>query len=332
MNSRSQFIVAELSANHLGSLDRALALVDAAAVAGADAVKLQTFSPESMVADPTYVITDGPWAGRLLIDLYREAQTPREWHGPIFERARALHLVAFSTPFSPDDADFLETLSCPLYKIASFELVDLPLIRHVAAKGRPMILSSGMATLAEGEEAVRAAVGAGCRDLTVLKCTSAYPAPPAVANLATMEDMRARFGCKVGLSDHTLGIAVPVAAAVLGADMIEKHLTLRRADGGPDAAFSLEPHEFAQMVEACRAAAAAIGEPAYGPTPAEAPQLLLRRSLWWAGDHPAGDIAASIRTARPATGLHPRELDHTIGRRLTRDVRAGDPVLDTDFT
>lgn len=328
----SPFIVAELSANHLGSLERALALVDAAAAAGADAVKLQTFSPESMVADPAYVITDGPWAGRRLIDLYLEAQTPREWHAPIFERARALHLVAFSAPFGPDDADFLETLSCPLYKIASFELVDLPLIRHVAEKGRPMILSSGMATLAEVEEAAGAAVEAGCRDLTVLKCTSAYPAPVAVSNLATMADLAKRLRCKAGLSDHTLGIGVAVAAAALGADMIEKHLTLKRADGGPDAGFSLESHEFAQMADACRAAAQAVGEPTYGPTPAEAPQLLLRRSLWWAKDQGEGELAASIRTARPALGLHPRELDRTIGRTLARDVRAGDPVLETDFT
>lgn len=332
MNSRSPFIVAELSANHLSSLDRALALVEAAAAAGADAVKLQTFSPESMVADPAYIIPDGPWAGRLLIDLYREAQTPREWHGPIFDRARSLRLVAFSAPFGPDDADFLESLSCPLYKIASFELVDLPLIRHVALKGRPMILSTGMAMLEEVEEAAGAAVDAGCRDLTVLKCTSAYPAPVAVSNLATMADLAHRLGCKVGLSDHTLGIGVAAAAAALGADMIEKHLTLRRADGGPDAGFSLEPQEFAQMVQACREASAAVGEPAYGPMPAEAPQLQLRRSLYWAGDQPAGDIAASIRTARPAAGLHPRELENTIGRTLTRDVRAGEPVLESDFT
>lgn len=328
---KAPFIVAELSANHQGLLQRALDLVAAAAAAGADAVKLQTFTPESMVADPDYVIPDGPWAGRRLIELYAEALTPREWHGPIFRHARALGLPAFSTPFSPDDADFLESIGCPIFKIASFELVDLPLIAHVAAKGKPVVLSTGMASIAEVEEAVSAAVGAGCTDLTVLKCTSAYPAPPAAANLVTMAHMAKRFGCKAGLSDHTLGIAVPVAATVMGAAMIEKHLTIRRADGGPDAGFSLEPHEFAQMVAACRAAAVAVGHVTYGPEPSEHPQLALRRSLWWTKDQAAGTKATGIRTARPALGLHPRELTRITGQVLARDVRSGQPVQPEDL-
>jgi sialic acid synthase SpsE len=273
-------IVAELSANHLGSLDRALRIIDAAKWAGADAVKFQTFQVKSLAPDPDRVIDSGPWAGRRAGELYSQAQTPRKWHEALFNYARAIQIEPFSSVFSPDDVDFLEELNCPRYKIASFELVDLDLIHSAAKTGKPVILSVGMATMADIYDAVCMAHG-GSPDVTVLKCTSAYPTPVSEANLATMVHLRQTFEemgtkTKVGLSDHTLGIAVPVAATALGAVMIEKHLTLKRADGGPDAAFSLEPNEFKGMVQACRDAAAAIGEVRYQPTESEKPQLQFR--------------------------------------------------------
>lgn len=268
-------IVAEISANHLGSLDRALRIVGVAAAAGADAVKLQTYTPEQM-ADPGLIIPRGPWAGRNAVALYREGHTPREWHKPLFERAHSLGLMAFSSVFHPDDVDFLETLGCPMYKISSFELTDLNLIHYAGRTGKPIVISTGMATVEEIYAAVMANYGAV--DLTLLKCTSAYPASPADANLLTMRAMRQHFCVKVGLSDHTMGMGVAIAAAALGASMIEKHLTLSRADGGPDAAFSMEPSEFAQMVVECRRAAQAVGEVRYGPSAAEAEHLGLRRA------------------------------------------------------
>lgn len=270
-------IVAEIGANHNGSLERALALVWAAADAGADAVKFQTFSPEQMVA-PGVVIEKGPWKGRNAIDLYRETHTPREWHKLLFESAHSAGLEAFSSVFHPDDVDFLETLGCPMYKIASFELTDLNLIRHAASTGKPIVLSTGMATSEEIYNGADAAYLAGARDTTLLKCTSAYPADASEANLATMSEMALEFGCKIGLSDHTQGIGVAVAAVALGATMIEKHLTLKRSDGGPDSAFSMEPDEFAQLVTECRRAEQAIGSVRYGPTEAEQSSLALRRS------------------------------------------------------
>lgn len=271
-------IVAELSANHLGSLNRALKIIDAAKAAGADAIKFQTYTVKGMVDDPGQVLSSGPWAGRSLGELYAEAMTPRSWHQTLFEYARSISIEPFSTPFTPDDVDFLEELHCPRYKIASFELTDHNLIRYAAKTGKPLIMSTGMATQMEISAAVVNAQAAGCDDITLLKCTSGYPAPPEEVNLATLISLRCAPGVKaVGLSDHTQGLGVAVAATVLGASMIEKHLTLARADGGPDAAFSMEPHEFAQMVTECRRAAAAIGEVRYGPTPAEAPQVALRR-------------------------------------------------------
>lgn len=275
--SMRPFIVAELSANHLGSLERALRIIDEAKRAGADAVKFQTFTVAGMVEDPKAVLTSGPWAGRSLGDLYAEAMTPRSWHQVLFAYARAIGIEPFSTPFTPDDVDFLEEFDCPRYKIASFELTDHALIRYAARTGKPLIMSTGMADRFEIAAAVGIATGAGCGDVTLLKCTSAYPAPPEEANLRTMVDMAGRYIVKTGLSDHTPGIGVAVAAAALGASVIEKHLTLSRADGGPDAAFSMEPDEFAQMVTECRRAAAAMGEIHYGPTDAEKPQLGLRR-------------------------------------------------------
>ena len=272
------YIVAELSANHLGSLERALRIIDAAKWAGADAIKFQTFAVKSLAPDPDRVIESGPWAGSSMGDLYSQAQTPRQWHETLFAYARANEIEPFSSVFSPDDVDFLEELRCPRYKIASFELVDLDLVRYAAGKGKPIVMSTGMATAWDIGEAYFAAWGmANCPSITLLKCTSAYPATAADANLSTMGDMRKAFRhAEVGLSDHTLGIAVPVAATALGAAMIEKHLTLKRSDGGPDAAFSLEPDEFKQMVSACREAAEAIGEVRYGPTESERAQLQFR--------------------------------------------------------
>lgn len=272
---KNPFIVAELSGNHRGQLSYALELVEAAANAGADAVKLQTFTPEQMT-QPGVMLETGPWAGRELLDLYRETHTPRDWHQAIFSRAKALGMVAFSSVFHPDDVAFLETLECPIYKIASFELTDLTLIRVAAKTGKPIILSTGMASTWDIEKAV-AACQANLAP-TLLKCTSAYPAPVETANLALMQHMAQYFGCEVGLSDHTMGIACAVAATALGASVIEKHLTLSRADGGPDSAFSAEPDEFLAMVLNCRDAAQAIGAPIYGPTAAEAPSVPLRRS------------------------------------------------------
>lgn len=279
------FIVAELSANHLGSLDRAVDIVQAAADAGADAIKLQTFTPEQM-AETNAVVESGPWAGRKLLELYREAHTPREWHKPLFGLAKLRGMVAFSSVFHPDDVDFLETLDCPIYKIASFELTDLALIERTARTMKPVIMSTGMATYDEIAGAARivwrhgkggAMKAASDGDVTLLKCTSAYPADASDSNLATLADIRERFSCDVGLSDHTPGIGVAVAATALGATVIEKHLTLSRADGGPDAAFSMEPHEFAQLVTECRRAAAAIGVVRYGPSASEASSVPLRR-------------------------------------------------------
>lgn len=270
--------VAELSANHLGSFERAAKLVYAAKEAGADAVKLQTFTPEQM-ADAGATLKSGPWSGCSLLDLYREAHTPREWHKPLFDLIRDLGMVAFSSVFHPDDVDFLETLDCPMYKIASFELNDHALIRHAARTSKPLVISTGMATLNEISDAACVASLAGCRDLTILKCTSAYPAPAREANLAAMRNLAVIPRCKAfGLSDHTMGHSVSLAASVMGASMIEKHLTLARADGGPDAAFSMEPAEFAEMVTECRRAVEAIGEVRYGPTAAETAHLGLRRA------------------------------------------------------
>lgn len=269
-------MVAEMSANHLGSLARAHAIVEAAAQAGADAVKLQTFTPEQMV-DAGKVIETGPWAGRLAIELYREAHTPRAWHQELFDHANQVGLVAFSSVFHPDDVDFLETIGCPIYKIASFEMTDTDLIRYAASTGKPLIISTGMAT--EEEIGVAAAAADNSSDLTLLKCTSAYPADASEANLLTMQTLTYYPRCRAtGLSDHTMGIGVAIAAVALGASVIEKHLTISRADGGPDAGFSMEPLEFAQLVTECRRAASAIGEVRYGPTATEAPSTLLRRA------------------------------------------------------
>jgi pseudaminic acid synthase len=327
------FIIAELSGNHNRSLERALALVDAAAEAGADAVKLQTYTPETMTLDldaPDFVIDDPQslWNRRKLFELYEEAHTPWEWHPEIFARCRERGLLAFSTPFDETAVDFLESLDVPGYKIASFEVTDLPLIRKVASRGRPMIISTGMATLAELDECVQSARGAGCEQIVLLKCTSTYPASPANSNLLTIPHLRKLFGLEVGLSDHTLGIGVAVAAVALGASVIEKHLTLARRDGGVDAAFSLEPDELALLVREARAAWEARGEVHYGAVASEVPSLKFRRSIYISADMRAGEIFTTdnLRIVRPGNGLPPKFYPFLLGKRIRADAKRGTPT------
>lgn len=327
------FIIAELSGNHGGSLDIALELVDAAADAGADAVKLQTYTADTMTLDvdaDDFRVTDptSPWANATLYQLYDKASTPWEWHKPLFERARSRGLIAFSSPFDATAVDLLEDLDAPCYKIASFEIVDLPLIRRVARTGKPLIISTGMATLAEIDQAVRAARQSGCKELVLLKCTSTYPAPPEHANLATIPAMAKAFSCDVGLSDHTLGIGVSVAAVALGAVAIEKHLTMRRSDGMVDGSFSLEPEELRSLVvESCRAWNA-VGQVSFGPSDADRLSLKYRRSLYVVNDLEAGDTLGrdDVRAIRPGYGLPPGSLEEVIGRRLTKAVTRGTAV------
>lgn len=327
------FIIAEMSGNHNRSLDRALAIVDAAAAAGAHAIKLQTYTADTITLDVRggdFEITDGAslWAGNNLHDLYKLAYTPWEWHGPIVERAKELGLICFSSPFDETAVDFLETLDVPAYKIASFENNHLPLIRKAAATGKPLIISTGMASLAELDEAVRAARDAGCRDLVLLKCTSTYPATPDNSNVLTIPHMRELFGCEVGLSDHTMGVGVAAAAVAHGATVIEKHFTLSRADGGVDSAFSLEPHEMSTVVTETERAWRGLGGVAYGPTEAERRSLVFRRSIYVAQNIKAGELFTpeNVRIVRPGTGLHPRFFDYIIGRRAARDAARGAPM------
>jgi pseudaminic acid synthase len=327
------FIVAEMSGNHNQSLDRAFAIVDAAARAGADALKLQTYTADTMtlnMTDREFVISDEAslWKGKSLYKLYQEAHTPWEWHAQIFERARKLGMLAFSTPFDESAVDFLESLGAPCYKIASFENTDLPLIRKVASTGKPMIISTGMASVAELDEAVRAARQAGCTELVLLKCTSTYPANPSDSNVATIPHMRELFGCEVGLSDHTMGCGVAVAAVALGATLIEKHFTLRRADGGVDSAFSLEPAELAQLCAETARAWQGLGNITYGGTKAEEKSRAFRRTLYISKDLRKGEVLTSenVRIVRPGLGLAPKFYDVVLGKRVTEDVVAGTPV------
>lgn len=324
------FVIAEMSGNHNQSLERALALVDAAADAGAHALKLQTYTPDTMtldldegefhIGDP-----DSLWSGTSLYRLYGEAYTPWEWHEPIFRRARERGLEAFSTPFDATSVDFLESLGVPAYKIASFENVDLPLIRRVAATGKPLIISTGMASVGEIQDCVDAARGAGCRDLVLLKCTSTYPASPANTHLRSIPHMRELFGCEVGLSDHTLGVGASVAAVALGASVIEKHFTLSRAEGGVDSAFSLEPVELAALVSETERAWQALGQVHYGPTPAERKSLVFRRSLYVVRDIAAGEpfTADNVRAIRPGLGLPPKHLDEVLRCVASESLKRG---------
>jgi len=331
--SHPPFIIAEMSGNHNQSLDRALAIVDAAAMTGAHALKLQTYTADTMTLDlgEGEFFIDDPnslWRGTSLHKLYQEAYTPWEWHGPIFERARALGMVPFSTPFDATAVDFLETLGVPCYKIASFENTDLPLIRKVAATGKPMIISTGMATVADIDEAVRVARAGGCKDLVLLKCTSTYPAAPSDTNLLTIPHMRALFGCEVGLSDHTFGIGAGIASVALGATVIEKHFTLARADGGVDSTFSMEPDEMAALVTETERAWMALGDVHYGLTEKEKKSLVFRRSLYIAEDLAAGDVLTetNLRIIRPGLGLPPKYFETLIGKRVGRAVKKGTPM------
>lgn len=327
----SPYIIAELSGNHNGQLNRALALVDAAAQTGADAVKLQTYTADTITLDvdrPEFHINGGPWDGRSLYDLYREASTPWEWHEALFARAREHGLHVFSSPFDHTAVDFLETLSAPAYKIASFELVDIPLITKAARTGKPLIMSSGIASYAEIEDACRAAREGGADGFALLHCISAYPAAPETMRLQTIRTLAATFGVPVGLSDHTLGSAVAVASIALGACIIEKHMTLSRVDGGPDADFSLEPDEFKQLVDDCRMAHAALGEAQYDRKGVGGANAQFRRSLYVVADVAEGELLTenNVRSVRPGMGLAPKHLEAVLGRLATRALSRGEPL------
>jgi pseudaminic acid synthase len=327
------YVIAEMSGNHNHSLDRALAIVDAAADAGADAIKLQTYTAETMTLDstaPGFVIDDPKslWAGRQLYQLYEEAHTPWDWHEAIFERATARGLHAFSTPFDETAVDFLETLDVPAYKIASFECTDLPLIRKVAATGKPMIISTGMATLAEIDETVRTARAAGAKHIVLLKCTSTYPATPENTNLATIPVLRQAFGCEVGLSDHTMGCGAAIAAVALGAVVVEKHFTLARADGGVDSTFSLEPAELALLRTETERAWQAMGGVVFGGTVAEKKSLAFRRSLYVVQDMQPGEAFTpdNVRAIRPGMGMAPKYMETVLGMRAVKSIARGTPL------
>ncbi len=324
------FVIAEMSGNHNQSLNRALEIVEAVAKSGAHALKIQTYTPETMTLDldeREFHISDPKslWVGTSLYKLYGEAYTPWQWHKPIFDRARELGIIAFSTPFDDTAVDFLENLNVPCYKIASFENTDLPLIRRVAATGKPLIISTGMATIAELDETVCAAREAGCKDLILLKCTSTYPATASNTNILTIPHLRDMFGCEVGLSDHTMGVGVSVASVALGASVIEKHFTLKRAEGGVDSSFSMEPTEMAQLVVETERAWQALGSIKYGPTDAELKSLQFRRSLYVVKDLKAGEklTAENVRAIRPGMGLSPKYLNMVLNMRIKQDVKRG---------
>jgi pseudaminic acid synthase len=327
------FVIAEMSGNHNQSLERALEIVDAAAASGAHALKLQTYTADTMTLDldeGEFFISDpgSLWKGTSLYKLYQEAHTPWEWHKPIFERCRERGMICFSTPFDDTAVDFLEDLEVPCYKIASFENTDIPLIRKVAATGKPMIISTGMATVAELDETVRAAREAGCRDLVLLKCTSTYPATPENTNILTIPHLRGLFDCEVGLSDHCMGVGVSVAAVALGATVIEKHFTLCRADGGVDASFSLEPGEMSSLVLETGRAWQALGRVSYGPTEKEKVSLVFRRSLYVVKDMQAGEefTNENMRAIRPGYGLAPKYLSTFLGMKASANIKKGTPV------
>ncbi|MFL0505704.1 pseudaminic acid synthase [Ureibacillus sp. 179-F W5.1 NHS] len=333
------FIIAEMSGNHNQSLERALEIVEAAAQAGAHALKIQTYTADTMtlnIENPDFKINDknSLWDGQNLYQLYQQAYTPWEWHKPIFDRAKELGMIAFSTPFDETAVDFLEELNVPLYKIASFENTDLPLIKKVASTGKPMIISTGMATLAELDELVKTATEAGCKDLVLLKCTSTYPATPENTNILTIPHMQQLFeNVQIGLSDHTIGIGVAVASVALGATVIEKHFTLSRADGGVDSAFSMEPSEMKMLVEETERAWQSLGKVTYGPTDKEKASLKFRRSIYVCKDIEQGEpfTKENIKIVRPGYGLEPKYWDRVIGKISKKQIKAGTPLIFNDL-
>ncbi|WP_340639923.1 pseudaminic acid synthase [Bacillus atrophaeus] len=327
------FIIAEMSGNHNQSLERAFKIIEAAAKAGAHALKIQTYTADTMTLnmntkDFTIEDNNSLWSGSTLYTLYQQAYTPWEWHKPIFDKCRELGMIPLSTPFDESAVDFLEDLGVPIYKIASFENTDIPLIKKVAATGKPIIISTGMATVAEIDETIRAAKEAGCKELILLKCTSTYPASPENTNISTIPHMIELFNCQVGLSDHTMGTGVAVASVALGATVIEKHFTLSRADGGVDSAFSLEPHELKELVIETERAWQALGQITYGPTDKEKASLKFRRSIYVKKDIKAGEIFTkeNIKVVRPGYGLEPKYFDLIIGRTAKKHISAGTPL------
>lgn len=330
------YIVAEISANHDGEIDKAFELIRQAKISGADAVKLQTYRADTITLkhdSEDFQIRSGPWAGRTLFELYQVAHTPWEWHKALFDFAKDCGITIFSSPFDFTAVDLLEDLGTPIYKIASFEIVDIPLIKYVAKTGKPMIISTGMATKEEISRAVDAARDQGCPNVALLQCVSAYPASESDYNLSSIPDLIQTYGCVVGISDHTLGNTTAVTSVAVGARIIEKHLTKCRADGGPDAHFSMEPPDLAALCEGARSTWIALGRPAYGPKPSEVENLKFRRSLYFCRDLKAGQIVGedSIRSVRPSYGISPRFYDEILGRRLAHDVAFGKPVTWEDF-
>ena len=325
------YIVAEMSSNHKGDIKRALALLEVARAAGVDAVKLQTYTADTITIDhdgPGFRIEGGPWHGRTLYELYQEAHTPWGWHEDLFAKGRELGLTVFSSPFDHSAIELLERLDAPAYKIASFEIVDLPLIERAAATGKPLVISTGMANLDEVADAVDAAHRGGCDSIALLHCTSGYPTPPEDSNLRALPRLAQAVDAVAGLSDHTRGTAVAVTAVAFGAALIEKHFTLRRADGGPDAEFSLEPEELAELVQACRTAWAALGNAEVGCAASEESNKVFRRSLYVVVDIPAGErfTPQNVRSIRPSYGLAPKHLAEILGRRATRRLTRGTPL------